>query len=106
MRKQIVAMLLVSSSVVAALATTPAGPSSTAYTQDGRLKFPDGYREWVYLTSGLDMTYLRSADAVGQLATFAMKRAPAASRQTRAPAVRRAIQTRARRLPPRRIAQT
>jgi hypothetical protein len=26
-------------------------------TQDGALKFPDGYREWVFLTSGLDMTY-------------------------------------------------
>ena len=57
MRKQIVAMMLMTSS---ALAATPAGPSSTAYTQDGQLKFPSGYREWVYLTSGLNMTYQKT----------------------------------------------
>jgi hypothetical protein len=28
-----------------------------AYTADGRLKFPSGYREWIYLTSGVDMSY-------------------------------------------------
>jgi len=27
------------------------------YTADGRLLFPANYREWVYLTSGLDMSY-------------------------------------------------
>ena len=27
------------------------------YTADGRMKFPENYREWVYLTSGLDMSY-------------------------------------------------
>jgi len=27
------------------------------YTADGKLIFPANYREWVYLTSGLDMTY-------------------------------------------------
>jgi hypothetical protein len=27
------------------------------YTQDGKLKFPANYREWVYLTSGIDMSY-------------------------------------------------
>ncbi len=57
MRKQIIAIMLITSSALAALGATPADPSLTAYTQDGRLKFPDGYREWVYLTSGLDMTY-------------------------------------------------
>jgi len=57
MRKQIVVMTLVTSSALAALGATPAAPPSTAYTQDGRLEFPDGYREWVFLTSGLDMTY-------------------------------------------------
>jgi hypothetical protein len=36
-------------------AAVPAdGPS---YTADGQLKFPADYREWVYLTSGLDMSY-------------------------------------------------
>jgi cytochrome P460 len=33
---------------------TPAGAS---YTGDGHLRRPDGYREWVYLSSGLDMNY-------------------------------------------------
>jgi len=27
------------------------------YTADGRLKFPEHYREWIYLSSGLDMRY-------------------------------------------------
>jgi hypothetical protein len=27
------------------------------YTQDGKLRFPANYREWVYLTSGIDMSY-------------------------------------------------
>jgi Cytochrome P460 len=27
------------------------------YTSDGRLLFPANYREWVYLTSGIDMSY-------------------------------------------------
>ncbi len=28
-----------------------------AYTADGQLKFPQKYREWVFLASGLDMSY-------------------------------------------------
>ena len=27
------------------------------YTSDAQLKFPESYREWVYLTSGFDMSY-------------------------------------------------
>jgi hypothetical protein len=27
------------------------------YTSDGHLKFPEHYREWVYLTTGFDMSY-------------------------------------------------
>ncbi len=35
--------------------TAPAtGPQ---YTSDGQLKFPESYREWVYLTTGFDMSY-------------------------------------------------
>ena len=34
-----------------------ATPSVPAYTADGRLVFPTGYREWIYLTSGVDMSY-------------------------------------------------
>ena len=32
-------------------------PSGPEYTSDGQLKFPEQYREWVYLTSGFDMSY-------------------------------------------------
>ncbi len=33
------------------------------YTSDGRLLFPANYREWIYLTSGVDMSY--SPNAMG-----------------------------------------
>jgi cytochrome P460 len=32
-------------------------PSVPTYTADGLMVFPAGYREWVYLTSGVDMSY-------------------------------------------------
>jgi Cytochrome P460 len=42
-----------------ATAPNATGPSSSApeYTSDNQLKFPEHYREWVYLTSGFDMSY-------------------------------------------------
>ena len=33
------------------------GTNLPAYRSDGNLKFPSDYREWVYLTSGVDMSY-------------------------------------------------
>jgi hypothetical protein len=33
------------------------GTNQPVYTSDGNLKFPTQYREWVYLTSGVDMSY-------------------------------------------------
>jgi cytochrome P460 len=36
--------------------------NSPVYTADGNLKFPAQYREWVYLSSGVDMSY--SPDAM------------------------------------------
>jgi hypothetical protein len=36
--------------------TTPAA-SVPAYTSDGQMKFPERYREWVYLSTGVDMSY-------------------------------------------------
>ena len=42
----------------AAITAAPAPvPQGAAYTEDGKLRRPDGYREWVYLSSGLDMNY-------------------------------------------------
>jgi hypothetical protein len=36
-----------------------------AYTAEGRLKYPAEYREWVYLSSGLDMSYSDRGDRMG-----------------------------------------
>jgi len=42
----------------AALYPNPQPPASTPeYTSDGHMKFPEHYREWVYLTTGYDMSY-------------------------------------------------
>lgn len=40
----------------------PALADGPTYTSDGQLKFPERYREWIYLTSGIDMSYSASAD--------------------------------------------
>jgi hypothetical protein len=50
------AVVLAASSAGAGLtAGKPAGPA--AYTADGKMILPPDYRTWVYLTSGLDMSY-------------------------------------------------
>ena len=38
-------------------AQTPAAASPT-YTSDGKLEFPKDYRTWIYLSSGMDMSYV------------------------------------------------
>ncbi|MDP9008962.1 MAG: cytochrome P460 family protein [Pseudomonadota bacterium] len=38
--------------------TPVAQDRNPTYTADGKLVFPANYREWVFLTSGLDMSYL------------------------------------------------
>jgi len=35
----------------------PARSGRPEYTSDGHLKMPENYRQWVYLTSGFDMSY-------------------------------------------------
>jgi Cytochrome P460 len=55
------ACILIIVSATAFRYTAPAaGPE---YTADNQLKLPENYREWVYLTSGFDMSY--SPDAMG-----------------------------------------
>jgi hypothetical protein len=49
-------------SVLASLALGEPEPSSPAlhsptYTRDGKLELPANYREWVYLSTGFDMSY-------------------------------------------------
>ena len=39
------------------LAGQQARPDDPQYTSDGQLQLPDNYREWIYLSSGLGMTY-------------------------------------------------
>src|ERR1700691_4466965 len=36
-----------------------------AYSKEGRLLFPSHYREWVFLSSGVDMSYNPKAKAAG-----------------------------------------
>ena len=40
-----------------ASSTNESASNSPVYTSEGNLKFPANYREWVYLTSGVDMSY-------------------------------------------------
>ncbi len=49
----------------AANSATQAGSAAQtpSYTADGRLEFPAKYREWIYLTSGVDMSYSPGAMA-------------------------------------------
>ena len=51
---------LLSGALLLSAATLPLNPSPSSgpeYTSDGRLRFPEHYREWVYLTTGFDMSY-------------------------------------------------
>jgi len=50
------------SSVKPDLAAVNDGP---AYTAAGELKFPEAYREWVFLASGTDMSYDPKPEAAG-----------------------------------------
>ena len=44
--------------LLAGLGAQAAGPADAPqYTADGRLVFPQNYREWIFLSSGLGMTY-------------------------------------------------
>jgi len=37
--------------------TSSPAPSGPEYTRDGQMKLPENYREWVYLSTGFDMSY-------------------------------------------------
>ena len=39
------------------LPQAPAASNAPSYTDSGDLRFPANYREWVFLSSGIDMTY-------------------------------------------------
>jgi hypothetical protein len=50
------ALVLLASAALLKSATPPSG-SGPEYTSDAQLKFPENYRQWVYLTTGFDMSY-------------------------------------------------
>ena len=52
--KLLIALVLLSVSLLAQEAPPPNVPQ---YTKDGQLIKPENYREWIYLSSGLGMTY-------------------------------------------------
>jgi len=58
-----VAMLLLSPGQT----SKPAPNDAPAFTPDGQLKLPEHYREWIFLTSGLDMSYQSSATATNSI---------------------------------------
>ena len=53
--------LTVSSQTTKSAQAPPA--NEPRYTDDGQLMLPDNYREWIYLSSGLGMTYGPAANA-------------------------------------------
>lgn len=50
-------LLLVFITIAAGSFAQPEAAGEPRYTSDGRLLRPDNYREWIYLSSGLGMTY-------------------------------------------------
>ena len=63
-------LVLVLAAAGAAIALTAAAPTPAAgplaYAADGKLVAPKDYREWIYLSSGLDMTYGPAGPPPGQ----------------------------------------
>jgi len=55
-------LLAVAAPTPQARTSNEGGVNSPVYTADGNLKFPTQYREWVYVTSGVDMSYGPGAD--------------------------------------------
>lgn len=48
---------LIGSKPPASAQSSPKNSTAPVYTADGKLVFPPNYREWIYLTTGLDMDY-------------------------------------------------
>ena len=56
MKHLLISLLLVSSAAAA---------DDSAFTGDGKLKLPADYREWIFLSSGLDMSYSKLPNTMG-----------------------------------------
>ena len=57
--------LLLLSAVVAFNQTPTTSVNVPEYTANGQMKRPQNYREWVYLSAGIDMSYSPAAQAAG-----------------------------------------
>jgi hypothetical protein len=71
LRSMLVLLLLAVTPKPAPLQHPPADAATTSadgpnYTADGRLKMPEHYREWIFLTSGVDMSYSPNPAMAGQ----------------------------------------
>jgi hypothetical protein len=53
-------VLLISTALLKS-APAPQPPNGPEYTTDDQLKLPENYRQWVYLTTGFDMSYSAGA---------------------------------------------
>lgn len=56
-----ITLFLIAAAILGAFASsahqTPTAANTPSYTPDGQLRFPANYREWVYVTTGFDMSY-------------------------------------------------
>jgi Cytochrome P460 len=50
-------VVLAGGAVALAFAAETRAANAPLYTAEGRLEFPQAYRQWIYLTSGMDMSY-------------------------------------------------
>jgi hypothetical protein len=56
-------LLFVAAATAATAAEWSTAPDAgPVYTAEGRLRYPQDYREWVFLSSGVDMSYQERAD--------------------------------------------
>ena len=55
------ALLILGNGLPPASPVNPPAANAPEYTADGQMKFPANYREWVYLSTGIDMNYRPSA---------------------------------------------
>ena len=74
-------LVVLAATVIAAVALLQTGDSPAAsspsvapqYTADGRLVLPRGYREWIYLSSGLGMEYSAEGKPGSQFTNVSVK---------------------------------
>ena len=57
-------LLLSAPAALSAQNGAAATPYTPEYSKDGRLRLPKNYREWIYLSSGLGMTYNKSGSGM------------------------------------------